>query len=72
MAKNQIIKTVKGKYAGECPACNLVRGDWEINGTACGRCGTTLQTEAVPLTLDGEIKEETDEVVEKTLSKEVE
>jgi len=63
MAKNQIIKTVKGKYAGVCPECGLLRGDWEIKGTSCGRCGTTFQTESLPMTLDGEIKEVEDELV---------
>lgn len=64
MAKNEPVHTIKGAYAGKCPECNLMRGDWEIKGMNCGRCGHKFETEAVPLTLDGEVKviEETVEV----------
>jgi hypothetical protein len=56
MARNEPVSTIKGKYAGKCTECNLDRGDWESKGTPCGRCGHTFETEAVPLTLDGEVK----------------
>jgi len=56
MAKNEIIDTIKGHYAGTCPDCSLVRGDWESKGSSCGRCGHKFETEAVALTLDGEVR----------------
>lgn len=55
---NQITKTVKGKYAGTCPSCNIPRGTWESQGTPCGHCGHIYKTEAIARTLDGEIKTE--------------
>lgn len=67
MATNYIINTTKGKYAGTCPDCNLMRGDWEIKGTACGRCGHIFETEALQRTLDGEIKEVEDDQATKEL-----
>jgi len=57
MAKDEITKTIKGKYAGHCPDCNLLRGSWEIKGTNCGRCGHKFETKAVPLNIDGSVKE---------------
>lgn len=62
MAKNEIEKTIKGKYAGVCTECNLVRGDWEIQGMPCGRCGHKFETPAVALTLDGEVKQDEQDV----------
>ena len=56
MAENQISKTIKGVYAGTCPDCKLVRGDWEEKGSECGRCGHIYETKAVARTLDGEVK----------------
>ena len=67
MAENKISKTIKGVYAGTCPDCNLMRGDWENKGTPCGRCGHKFATVAVAMTLDGTVKE-LDEKDTKTLS----
>lgn len=47
MVKNEPVNTIKGKVGGECPSCKIVRGDWEIKGTCCGRCGHKYDTDPI-------------------------
>jgi rubredoxin len=39
MSERILISSINGKCAGECPQCNLPRGDWELKGSECKRCG---------------------------------
>ena len=54
MAYTKLFKTIKGKVGGNCPSCELVRGDWELEGTDCGRCGHTYDDAPIVAEIDSE------------------
>lgn len=68
MPANYIVKTEKlGKYAGNCPNCNLMRGTEEVEGCACTRCGHIYETEAIHLDLQGNPVNEKEKVDEESI-----
>ena len=62
MKVGYLVNTIKGKIGGRCNGCDLLRGDWELKGSECGRCGEIFKDDPVIQTVDGTPIEETPEI----------
>ena len=62
MKVGYLVNTIKGKIGGRCDECNLLRGNWELKGMGCGRCGSIFKDDPVIQTVDGTPIEESPEI----------